>query len=76
MLPYRNQGGFHIIGAGREKITKPEPFVKARAVIKEKRLVTKYGHFDCHYVATAISRTDVTDRIWHHRATPSIIPTR
>lgn len=30
-VPYRNQGGFHLIGSGRDKIEKPEQLGAAAA---------------------------------------------
>ncbi len=35
---FRNQGGFHIIGSGRTKISQPEQFVKSREVVKNLQL--------------------------------------
>lgn len=35
MAPSRNECAFHIIGPGGTKISKPEKFVKASAVVKE-----------------------------------------
>ena len=36
--PFRNQGGFHMIGSGRGKIEKPEDLQKASDVAQELRL--------------------------------------
>ena len=36
--PFRNQGGFHMIGSGRGKIEKPEDLQKASNVAQELRL--------------------------------------
>lgn len=33
VLPFRNQGGFHIIGSGRTKIETPEQFASARETV-------------------------------------------
>ncbi|CAK0740350.1 hypothetical protein CVIRNUC_001244 [Coccomyxa viridis] len=38
MAPFRNQGGFHMIGSGRGKIEKPEDLQKASNVAQELRL--------------------------------------
>lgn len=34
VAPYRNQGGFHMIGSGRTKISQPEQYESARRVVK------------------------------------------
>lgn len=34
VAPYRNQGGFHMIGSGRTKISQPEQYEAARKVVK------------------------------------------
>ena len=37
VAPYRNQGGFDLIGSGRDKISTPEQFAKAKEVVTKEQ---------------------------------------